>query len=275
VELDNQSVETLTRISNFREAQIEILPSAKGTQSHKTRKLVCSASVTRERGFTRKTSCKKAAFTLAEVLIAIGIIGVVSALTIPTLMHKYRENVAATKLKKTYAELQQAVKLSEVENGDISGWDFSLGPGDFTEKYIIPYLAHSGPKNLGFRQMYLLGSSRVNRCNWYTYRYLDKTFGVFRESTTDCYEIYMDFNGYTSPNRMGKDIFLFTIYQNGYHRGGCYSGLPLVGSSGSTAGYEKLVDTYSDCFSTGNGFTCSVVIQQNGWKIPKDYPLKF
>jgi hypothetical protein len=36
--LEELNVETLTRISNFRRAQIEILPSAQGTQSHKTRK---------------------------------------------------------------------------------------------------------------------------------------------------------------------------------------------------------------------------------------------
>jgi hypothetical protein len=53
VELEEQSVETLTRISNFRGAQIEILPSAKGSQSHKTRKLVCSASVTKREGYLR------------------------------------------------------------------------------------------------------------------------------------------------------------------------------------------------------------------------------
>ena len=42
----------------------------------------------------------KSAFTLAEVLITLGIIGVVSALTLPVLVQKYRNNVVETKLKK-------------------------------------------------------------------------------------------------------------------------------------------------------------------------------
>jgi prepilin-type N-terminal cleavage/methylation domain-containing protein len=219
---------------------------------------------------------KNFGFTLAEVLIAIGIIGVVSALTIPTLMHKYRENVAATKLKKTYAELQQAVKLSEVENGDISGWDFSLGPLDFTEKYIIPYLAHSGTKKLGDRRMYTLRSSVVNRLNSNSYRYLDKVFGLYREGNTfNCYEIYMDFNGNNAPNRLGKDVFVFTIYKDGIKNSGyCYQGLELFGSSGNTVATSESLKN-NDCVSTGNGFSCGRVIRQNGWKIPKDYPLKF
>ena len=39
--------------------------------------------------FTTHHSLRKAAFTLAEVLITLGIIGVVSAMTVPTLMQNY------------------------------------------------------------------------------------------------------------------------------------------------------------------------------------------
>lgn len=43
---------------------------------------------------------KKYAFTLAEVLITLGIIGVVAAMTLPTVVNKYREKETVTKLKK-------------------------------------------------------------------------------------------------------------------------------------------------------------------------------
>ena len=61
----------------------------------------------------------KMAFTLAEVLITLGIIGVVAALTMPTLIqnHKRQENI--TRIKKVYSILQQDVELAKVENGDI------------------------------------------------------------------------------------------------------------------------------------------------------------
>lgn len=49
------------------------------------------------------------AFTLAEVLITLGIIGVVASLTIPQVVSGYRKNVTQNKLKQTYAILQNAL----------------------------------------------------------------------------------------------------------------------------------------------------------------------
>lgn len=62
-------------------------------------------------------------FTLAEVLVTLGIIGIVAALTIPTLVANYRKKVVVSKLKKVYSDLQQAVKLSEADNGTCDTWD--------------------------------------------------------------------------------------------------------------------------------------------------------
>ena len=41
----------------------------------------------------------KKAFTLAEVLITLGIIGVVVAMTMPTLINNYQKKLAVTRLK--------------------------------------------------------------------------------------------------------------------------------------------------------------------------------
>ena len=51
----------------------------------------------------------KTGFTLAEVLITIGIIGVVAALTIPTLINNYQEKVLNNQFKKSYALVNQAL----------------------------------------------------------------------------------------------------------------------------------------------------------------------
>src|SRR5574344_1882726 len=86
---------------------------------------------------------KKAAFTLAEVLITLGIIGVVAALTIPTLVNNYQEKASVTKLKKLYSIVSQAVKLAEVDNGPIEDWGFTspYGPEDaeILSKNLSPY----------------------------------------------------------------------------------------------------------------------------------------
>lgn len=60
----------------------------------------------------------KIGFTLAEVLITLGIIGVVAALTIPTLMANHRKNVVETRLAKFYSTMNQAIHMAEADYGD-------------------------------------------------------------------------------------------------------------------------------------------------------------
>ena len=47
----------------------------------------------------------KKAFTLAEVLITLGIIGIVAAMTLPTLIGKYQKKQTVTQLKKAYRDI--------------------------------------------------------------------------------------------------------------------------------------------------------------------------
>lgn len=56
------------------------------------------------------------AFTLAEVLITLGIIGVVAAMTIPTLISNYQKTQYVTQLKKAYATTNQALKQMAADN---------------------------------------------------------------------------------------------------------------------------------------------------------------
>ena len=60
---------------------------------------------------------RKAAFTLAEVLITLGIIGVVAALTITPLVHKYKMKQYETAFKKVNANIQNAINLALVDSG--------------------------------------------------------------------------------------------------------------------------------------------------------------
>lgn len=64
-------------------------------------------------------------FTLAEVLITLGIIGVVAALTIPTVVNKYREQATMAKVKKAYSIINQAYQKAAYDNGGqtINNWN--------------------------------------------------------------------------------------------------------------------------------------------------------
>lgn len=62
----------------------------------------------------------KRAFTLAEVLITLGIIGVIVAITLPTVVSKFERKKNATVLRKAYSDLGNYVQMFSVENGCIS-----------------------------------------------------------------------------------------------------------------------------------------------------------
>lgn len=83
---------------------------------------------------------KEKAFTLAEVLITLGIIGVVAAMTLPTLVNKYQEKVLLTQVKQTYSDLENAVKLYVAQNGcsDITCISDTAGTSEDLLKRLYP-----------------------------------------------------------------------------------------------------------------------------------------
>ncbi|MBQ8460106.1 type II secretion system protein [bacterium] len=78
----------------------------------------------------------KIGFTLAEVLITLGIIGVVAAMTIPTLMANIKGMRNRAQFKKTLSTLNQAVRMNKANYG----WDFSTIDEDdnYCEAYSNP-----------------------------------------------------------------------------------------------------------------------------------------
>ena len=82
-------------------------------------------------------------FTLAEVLITLAIIGVVAALTIPTLISKYQEKQVVSSLTKIYSTLSQAYQMMQAEYGQISTWGLkNTNNGDVDEEGV-PIYDHS------------------------------------------------------------------------------------------------------------------------------------
>ena len=88
---------------------------------------------------TSRFTRRKAAFTLAEVLITLGIIGVVAAMTLPTLVGNYKNKELSTRAKKTYSLISQALQKYQSDNGtvgDITGlFDTSKNSADVTTAF--------------------------------------------------------------------------------------------------------------------------------------------
>ena len=105
--------------------------------------------------FAHSARMRKSAFTLAEVLITLGIIGVVASMTLPTLVNKYQKQETVARLSAAYSLVSQAIKRSEVDNEALDYWNFELDSQTFSDKYIKPYFqviasykAEDVPKNV-------------------------------------------------------------------------------------------------------------------------------
>lgn len=77
----------------------------------------------------------KKGFTLAEVLITLGVIGIVAALTMPMLIPRLEKVKTEAKLKKFYSVIAQATDKAMLEHGDWSTWDYSLNARNFFDTY--------------------------------------------------------------------------------------------------------------------------------------------
>ena len=74
-------------------------------------------------------------FTLAEVLITLGIIGVVAAITIPGLIQKNQANKLKSQYLKAYSEIAQSIKL--MKNDDVSLDTRTYGSGNSFYKNLL------------------------------------------------------------------------------------------------------------------------------------------
>ncbi|MDR1327404.1 MAG: prepilin-type N-terminal cleavage/methylation domain-containing protein, partial [Heliobacteriaceae bacterium] len=82
----------------------------------------------------------RAGFTLTEVLITLGIIGVVAALTMPALIQKHKRQEVSVRLKKFNSTMSQALIFAEAEYGDAREWDRSGTAEETFNTYFKPYL---------------------------------------------------------------------------------------------------------------------------------------
>ena len=80
-----------------------------------------------------RLAIKKAAFTLAEILITLGIIGVVAALTLPSVITNYQKKTTIEQLKKRDSTFSQAIVQSQSENGNASEWEVPLQDSSYED----------------------------------------------------------------------------------------------------------------------------------------------
>ena len=227
-----------------------------------------------------------AAFTLAEVLITLGIIGVVAALTIPTLMANHRKQVVETRLAKFYSTINQAIKTAEADYGDANQWDrleYGFNEDEdgnpttskalaWFEKYLKPYLKYT---------KYEVDNNSEGQVATYfpdgSLMLISANSIIFYPSAKD-YELL---DGDTVVRRKSVSGTKYFTFQLSVRENSCYGG----GGKGVEP-YKCSWDGTKEMLLTNNSIGCkkevsneraycTALIQMNGWKIPKDYPLRF
>ena len=207
---------------------------------------------------------KKYGFTLAEVLITLGIIGVIAALIMSTIIQEYKKINICTKLKKASSSLMQATNLAGTDEYDTREYFTPDDPNEalrMFNKYYVPYIK--------FR--------RVEKGSKGVFAYMtDGTVLYFRKTNPDpgwsCTYIIVCINqkackniNENNPGHYGAKLVngknTFTLYTNGK--------VP-----GYTFKHQTRQQRINDCKNNNSIEACTALIFEAGWKIPNDYPIK-
>jgi len=213
----------------------------------------------------------ESAFTLAEVLITLVIIGIVAALTISAVINTYVERSTISKVKKGLSTIAQAKKLAEAQNGSIIGWNFGEGAtaqtaADFW-KYIKPHISVAKDCGSGTDCYQSDGIKKINGYSYsnnfnalskyYKFILSDGSVMWFRtggagdqgkcstsyESGVEniCAVFFYDINGIKQPNTLGRDIFGYIVTLNGVYP-----------------------NNYDSCNTNSTGIGCTAYIMTKG-----------
>ena len=91
-----------------------------------------------------KFTNKKFGFTLAEIMVTMGLIGVISALTIPTLAYNYRGKVLEQQFRATYSDIKEIGSRINSDKGDVGQYANSIDISKWAHEFIS-YLPGGGP----------------------------------------------------------------------------------------------------------------------------------
>ena len=184
---------------------------------------------------------RRVAFTLAEVLITLGIIGVVAALTMPSLINKYQMKSYEVAFKKQYSVLQNAINYSVFESGISECYlYFPVGASSYKAKkqdcdalreslvslikltpVQLDYVSYNYARVADVRAS---GGKTINDACTYDdfsgqnnviYTYMTNDGAIVRLALSENYNyfpiIILDVNGLKGPNKWGYDVFFMTL----------------------------------------------------------------
>ena len=178
-------------------------------------------------------SLKSAAFALAEVLVTLGIIGVVSAMTVPTLMQNYQRQSYVTQLHKVYNEMSQVFQQMMTDRNALNLKETGLlnTTEQATETFknyfkVVQDCGNNFSPCFASEYRSTTGSSiKPAEANWWSSSFVLADgaaiglHGLIDYSAGNVSYpygyMYVDINGAKGPNITGRDFFLFYYFNDG------------------------------------------------------------
>ncbi len=212
----------------------------------------------------------KRGFTLAEVLITLGIIGVVASLTLPVVINTYQKKEVPLRLKKMYNTLLNAIELAELENGSSEFWVFenTTQSKDFYNSKIKSQMSCIKTTE---RRCYFSDGSMLELSNYTQDGLLEVVFYPFASKINNkkLTRYRFGYNIWLAPNprinwRLTKpktEVTHMATIANSLTRDRLMNG-PGVGNAPN----EYCKSPYTGIAS------CFQIIKRDGWEIKDDYP---
>ena len=228
----------------------------------------------------RNSVAPKPAFTLAEVLITLGIIGIIAALTLPAVINNTQKKERREALKKAYSVLQQALLMYQKDTGeDITLTTFNTET-EALKKAILPYFNGAVDCGKGTENTACLyNRSETNKYKNYNntneaqkaylddgqYVAIDGMMYFFEneasssEGATGRIFIFVDVNGFNrNPNQLGRDLFAFELVEKG----------KILPVGANETHYDENIYCSKTSTNSANGIACTnrALYDNNFWK---------
>lgn len=218
------------------------------------------------------------AFTLAEILITLSIIGIIAALTLPVIIANHRKNIVELRLKRVYSILGNAMAFAVKDNGASKEWA-TASSSEFIKTYLEPYLPGSSfvsESKLAKMFVYTKEGSEIKLNAGYS--------SALKLKTGELIRVANGFNPAGNPPRVQISFIIQENKSNLYFIGKDYFTFyynidkdAIVWQDMLSYGYtcESSKDLLIErCGSYGAESACMAMIICNGWKIPDYYPIK-
>ena len=215
-------------------------------------------------------------FTLAEVLFALAIIGIVATMTLPSIQASFLRQQVATGLAKAINTLENANALALQENNAKDFRDLGITTTnylDFLKNYIYltdgpasqTYKTHTN----GSKTVYQCATSKDGITFFKTYSSSPNNPVLSRAYSGYAYSILVDINGYKKgPNVHGKDLYDLYVDSKG-------SVIPIGGTLYKM--YKSTPNLVNQCTKNNwgnsgwfNASQCSGSVVDNGYKVIED-----